>query len=449
MMRGCALLVAAVLGCMAGTDAPIVIELDRDAEVTRRFAIDRAREVTLVTRAPTVAEAWAEGAAIAGRPQAQLEAGGSEAWLAPQVIDGELVLTLEGNGPVTLTVHGRGEPAPGVDRARALAWFDAGILDDSTIVSFASVLAAIAEDGHGGALLHRWFSAFAAGPGAGRATFAQFLREIEATQGGDPTRWNLAALPMKLTGVHNRHDLAGGQACGELRVSIASSHPTFSPVHLIFLFAQPARADDVTPDGFVHCRGTARRWARLGALDRVAFATAARELIATSVTRESFLLAESLELSISPWQWRQWRFEADGRLTNPPLFQTVDVARVDAPGPLRDAFLAEVRANAGAIAARTWTVPAQFSSPVADVQPNARAPLVQLSADLDPSLALSIGMIGCPRCHTDDADFLHTGFDRRPSPFYDKELDARAARLDAITRGEWPPPPPFGPLQLP
>ena len=59
----------------------------------------------------------------------------------------------------------------------------------------------------------------------------------------------------------------------------------------------------------------------------------------------------------------------------------------------------------------------------------------------------ALGMIGCPRCHTDDADFVQTGIDRRPSPFYDRELDARAARLDELAGDGWPSPAPFGPLQ--
>jgi hypothetical protein len=344
-----------------------------------------------------------------------------------------------------MTVWTRGPHVPPVSRDRSLAWFDPAILDAD--VSFAKLLAAISVDGHGGAVLDRWFRAFASGPGAGRATFAQFLDEVTVAQGSDPTQWNLAALPFKVTGVHNRVDLAAGDHCGELRVSVASTHATFSPVHLIFLFRQLRLADDVTPDGAVHCRGTARRWARLSALDDARFRTAARELLATGLVRERFLMAESVELSLSPWQWRQWQFGA-GAVTNPTLFQTIDVARVNTPGPVREAFLAAVSANAEAIATRTWTVPAQFRSTVAEVQPNEQAPLVDVGT-LSPILPRALGMIGCPRCHTDDADFVQTGIDRKPSPFYDKELDARALRLDALGRGESPPAPSFGPLQSP
>jgi hypothetical protein len=212
---------------------------------------------------------------------------------------------------------------------------------------------------------------------------------------------------------------------------------------LIFLFEQAPRDDDVLPDGTVHCRGTARAWARLTALDAAAFRAEATAITSRVFVRERFLLAESVELSLSPWQWRQWVPSGSG-LANLPLFQTIDVARVNAPGPLRDAFVAAVNANASAIAARTWAVPAMFRTAVAEVQPNSKAPLPDAGS---PELSRALGMIGCPRCHTDDADFVQTGIDRKPSPFYNKELDARAARLDALGRGESPAPPPFGPLQ--
>ena len=436
----------ALAACGSASD-PVVIEIDTTSETTRSFEVDGARDVHVTSTGSFVLEAWVDNGTIADRPVEQLAAGASEQWFAPYVVDGGATLTIVGDGDVTLHVFGRGEPAPPATRERSLAWVDGALLDDPSTISFARVMAAISLDGHGGALLDRWFRAFAAGPGAGRASFAQFVDELVTTQGPDPAAWDLDTLPMKVTGIHNRHDLGRGRDCGELRISIASSHPTFSPVHFIFLFANPIHADDVTPDGAIHCRGSARRWARLATLDGTAFHTAARELIAETFTRESFLLAESVELSISPWQWRQWQPDGRDGLANPPLFQTVDVDRLNAAGELRDDFLAELRANAEAVAERTWAVPARFRSAVAEVQPNVKAALVELPADLDPTLARTIGMIGCPRCHTDNADFLQTGFDRKPSPFYDRELDARARRLDALNRGEWVGNVPFGPLQ--
>ncbi|MBA3454567.1 MAG: hypothetical protein H0T42_15870 [Deltaproteobacteria bacterium] len=184
----------------------------------------------------------------------------------------------------------------------------------------------------------------------------------------------------------------------------------------------------------------------------MAFAAEARRVIAEGVTRERFVLAESVELSLSPWQWRQWAPDGDGGLVNPRLFQTIDLARVGTPGPVRDAFLAEVSAEAEAIAARRWVVPEAFRAQVAEVQPNAQAALVDLGPLAGvlaqyPDLPRAIGMVGCPRCHTDDADFVHTGIDRKPSPFYDREIDARARRLDAVNAGDEPELARFGPLQ--
>ena len=447
-LRSILLLVAIALPACASNQTLVVdleaaLDPNLEGEVATRIELDGARDVRiLVGERPVVLEAWIEGAAFDD----------AAAWRAPRTVDGDIDLVVTGSGTRTLTVWARGTPPPPALRDRALAWFDPAVLDDPAAISLARVLAAISEDGHGGVLLDRWFRAFAAGPGAGRATFAQFLAEVTAAQGADPRAWDLARLPFRVTGVHNRVDLARGEDCGELRVSIASAHATFSPVHLIFLFRQDPAADDVTPDGVVHCRGAARRWARLGAFAPAAFAVEARRVLAEAVTRQRFVLAESVELSLSPWQWRQWAPDGNGGLVNPRLFQTIDVTRVNTPGPVRDAFLAEVTAEVDAIAARRWTVPEAFRAQVAEVQPNAKAALVDLAPLADalarhPELPRAIGMIGCPRCHTDDADFVQTGIDRRPSPFYDRELDARALRLDAVNAGEEPASPRFGPLQ--
>ena len=427
-MRWLAVLIVCACTSSPG-DGPLTIDLRGEPEIEVTGTFGGPATVSIINGAGNIVEAWVH-----------------DTWLAPHPVTGDFELEVAARGTVSITVWTRGPELAPVDRDRSLAWFDPAILDGD--ISFAKVMAAAASDGHGGVLLDRWFRAFAAGPGAGRATFASFLDEVAAAQGANPATWNLAALPFKVTGVHNRVDLATTDHCGELRVSVASTHPTFSPVHIIFLFRQPPRADDVTPDRVVHCRGTARMWSRLTALPPDAFHTAAQALLATAIAHDRFLLAESVELSISPWQWRQWAFGTNDTPSNLSLFQTIDVARVNAPGPVRDAFLAAVTANAPAIAARTWQVPATFRSAVAEVQPNEKAPLVDLgSLSVPADLPHALGMIGCPRCHTDDADFVQTGVDRTPSPFYDKELDARAARLDALGRGEQPVLPPFGPLQ--
>lgn len=444
----------AIGGCT--DDAPIVIDLAAAADAGGVAQITRtvagAREITIVTGdRELVVEAWLDGAALsqtADADAAREAAGASASWLVPRAVHGELVLTATGDGTHALTVWARGNAVPAARRERALAWFDPALLDDTTIISPARVLDTIARDGRGNVLLDRWFRAFAVGPGAGRATFQQFLDRIATTQGADPATWDLRALPFRVTGVHNRVDLARGDDCGELRVSIASTDATFSPLHLIVLFRQVQADDDVTPDGAIHCRGTARRWARLGALDGAQWTAAARAAIDAGLTRDRFLLAESVELSLSPWQWRQWVPDSNGGLANPRLFQTIDVARVNTAGTVREQFLLDVVANNAAIAARTWRVPDPYRATTAEVQPNAKATLVDLSPlAVDPALPQALGMIGCPRCHTDDADFVQTSVDRVPSPFYDKELTARGVRLDALTRGAWPGDAPFGPLQ--
>lgn len=426
-----AAVIPAVLAACASSSEPVVLEL---ADATRTFTVDGERELHITGTG--MAEAWIEGGTFVDEPAPQ--------WLVPQPIAGTRVLTIRGSGDATVQLWARGSEPPAATRARSTAWLDDALLDDTTMISFARVMAAISEDGHGGELLARWFATFTAGPGAGRAAFAQFIGEVEAQQGSDPRAWNLAQLPFKVTGVHNRQDLARGDDCGEARVSIASTHPAFSPVHLLFIFRQVPGSDDVTPDGNVHCRGTAARWSRLAALDAAAFASAARALLDETVTHDRFELAESVELTISPWQWRQWTPDGDGGLVNPALFQTIDVTRVNTAGATRDAFLAAVSANRDAIAARTWLVPGAFRSAVAEVQPNATATLPDTG---DAALDRALGEIGCPRCHTDDADFIQTSVDRKPSPFYDKELDARTLRIDALARGGWPAPATFGALQ--
>lgn len=431
MKRALLLLLAA-----CASDGPIDLSIG-DAPVRVTVDVDGSRWVRL--EASGLVEAWVDGGEIALADERAPQ------WLPPQARSD---FNITGDGEVTLTVWPRGAIAPPSVRSRSLAWLEPAVLDDPSIVSFARVMATISDDGHGGALLARWFRAFAAGPGAGRAAFAQFLDEIETQQGPDPAAWELAALPFRVTGVHDRFDLARGADCGELRVSIASTHPAFAPLHFLFLFRQLPADDDITPDGAIHCRGTALRWARLAAVDEAQWPATARALLDEALVRDRFVMAESVELTISPWQWRQWVPDGSGGLANPPLFQTVDVARVNAPGAVRDDFLAEVSANAGAIAAREWAIPSRFRSAAIDAQPNAKAALVDLSSLAVPAdLPRALGLVGCPRCHTDNADFIQTSVDRVPSPFYDRELDARAATLDALARGEWPAIPSFGPLQ--
>lgn len=436
---------ALVVAACASSREPIVIEIDDGAEVARTFDVDGEREVRIVPTHPMVGEVWLDDGELGGDGLVE-----NNRWFVPQPIDGERTFFVAANGEVTVTAWGRGAVPPAATRDRSATWFDAALLDDPTAVSFARVMA-VASGGQGGVLLERWFEAFAAGPGAGRATFAQFLDGVRADQGSDPHAWDLAKLPFKVTGVHNRIDLARSDmpgappsGCGELRVSIASTHPTLAPLHLLFIFRQRPQSDDVTPDGAVHCRGTARRWAALAGLSATEFATASRAWLDASLTRDNFALAESVELTISPWQWRQWFPDGAGGLTNLPLAQTIDVALLNTPGPTRDMFLADVAQHRDEILARAWAVPPLYRPRVAEVQPTEKAALVD---GIDGDVAEALGVIGCPRCHTENADFVQTSVARVPSPFYDKELDARTSRIDALAHGRAVAPAPFGPLQ--
>jgi hypothetical protein len=372
--------------------------------------------------------------------------------------DGTLVLALDGQAgqapaEARVTIHARGAPVPSVDRERALVWIEPAIVEDPSLVGLSRVLAAASDDGHGGVLLDRWFRRFATTAHSERAAPAQLMDELAAAL-GEPSSWDLDALPFAVTAVHNRHDLAaGGEGCGELRVSFASTHDIYAPMHLIFLFQQLPAADDLGPDGVLHCLGNARRWARLSTLSDAAFVSAAGAILDEGLTHERFLLAETVELTVSPWEWRQWVSVGVDELDNPPLFQTVATTALNQPGALRDDFLAWVADNADALDARRLVIPASYRAASAQVPPSAPREELDLSglqpsvADAYPELTRSIEIVGCPRCHTDAANFVHTTPQRTFSDFYDRELDARASRLDALNAGEVVDAPPFGPLQ--
>ena len=327
---------------------------------------------------------------------------------------------------------------PEIDRERSLVWIDPAIVDDPSLVGLGRVMAAIAPDGHGGVLLRDWFRAFSTTPHSERLGPALLIEELEQSFGADPGAWDLDALPFTVTAVHNRIDLGPRDGdCGELRVSLASTHPIYSPLHLIFLFEQPADGDA--------CRTTARRWAELSELDGAELVAAASAILGEGLVRERFLLAETVELTVSPWEWRQWTLgEAPA---NPPLFQTVDTPRLNQEGPLREQFLAFVRDNAEGLAAREVEIPAVYRAPSARVPPGVERERLDVTIDGYPDLAGEIEIVGCPACHTENAEFVHTTPQRTFSEFYDRELDARATWLAETAAGSGAGVPPFGPLQ--
>lgn len=349
---------------------------------------------------------------------------------------------------------------PKISHQRSLFWTQPEVVDDPSTVSFAKTLATIAHDGHGGRLLDAWFRRFSTTAHSERAMPAQLMDEVAAVQGADPSQWNLSALPFKVTGVHNRVDLAElspSGHCGELRVSFSCEHPTVQPLHVLFLFQQPLTAGD-TVSGRVTCEATARRWAELSRLEGAELFAAVKAELDERFTAENFLLAETVELTVSPWEWRQWFKVPDATgqlpwaLDNAPLFQTVDVDSLNAQGPLRDDFLTFVTANAAALDARTLLIPERFRRPSARVTqgvPRTPLSLTGISPTVTesfPQIRQNLELVGCPACHTADADFVQTRTDRKVSPFYEAELLAREAHLDKLARGAGPAVT-FGPLQ--
>jgi hypothetical protein len=371
-----------------------------------------------------------------------------------------LAVEVAGTRAADVTVWVRGAPPPAAVRERALVWLDPGLLDDRTVIGPAQVFAAASGTAHGGRLADAWLRRFATTAHSERIGPALLADDLATTLGPDPATWNMDQLPFTITGVHDRIDLAPREgACGQLRVSMASTHPLYAPFHVIALFRQPAADDDIAPDGTIHCAGTARRWAALSSLDPSAFRTTAAAWLRAGITAQNFVMLESVELTVSPWEWRQWTprtgpsAELPIVLDNPPMFQTVDTATLNQPGAARDTFLAWVAANADALAARQLLIPDTFRPPSARVAPGApRVPLDLTGVPSDvlashPELAAQVEIVGCPACHTTNADFVQTSRDRVVSPFYDHELDARAHRLDAVAAGDALPPPPFGPMQ--
>jgi hypothetical protein len=331
---------------------------------------------------------------------------------------------------------------PAIDRERSLVWIEPAVVDEPSIVGLGRIMAAISADGHGGLMLRDWLNEFAITAHSERLGPALLVEELEGELGADPASWDLDALPFAVTAVHNRIDL-GQRAgdCGELRVSLASTHPIYAPLHMIFLFRQP--------DDSAGCRDTAARWAALTGLDAADLAVEAAAILEVGITADRFLLAETVELTVSPWEWRQWQWsDPASPPVNPPLFQTADVDRLNQPGALRDDFLAFVDANSEALSIREIEIPARFRSRSARVPPGVERERLDLG-DRPAELAAAIEIVGCPACHTDDAEFVQTTPQRTFSDFYDRELDARADYLADLTAGIDPGAVPFGPLQAP
>ncbi len=344
---------------------------------------------------------------------------------------------------------------PAIVVERSLFWGnDAGVLDDAQVISFANLMALAAGTGNGGPLLAQWFHRFSTTAHSERALPAQFIDAVIAAQGSNPSQWDLSLLPFKVTGIHNRIDLADlrpGGHCGELRASASSSDVTLQPFHVLFLFQQPLGQGDVV-GGRVTCEATARRWASLSALDDpTTLDTALRAMFAQGFTSARFSMMETVEFTLAPWEWRQWVPAPDGGVENPPLFQQLDVDALNLNGALRDDFLTWVDANAAQLDQRRVLIPERFrAQSVRVTQGVARTPLSLAGSNAVvafPRLRQQLDLVGCAACHTADAEFVQTRSDRSVSPFYEKELRARAAHLAALASGTAPAPS-LGPLQV-
>jgi mono/diheme cytochrome c family protein len=151
--------------------------------------------------------------------------------------------------------------------------------------------------------------------------------------------------------------------------------------------------------------------------------------------------AELVVVTADPALWER---------ANPEMLAFVE--RVNAPGPLREAFLSFVQANAAALAGRWQEIPRAYRAPSIRIHQGVeRTPLSLAGLDpavsaAHPALRQAIERVGCAACHTADADFVHLRPGRGPSPFYVKELSARVDWLARAAQG-LAPQAPFGPLQ--
>ena len=349
---------------------------------------------------------------------------------------------------------------PAVDIHKSIFFNDDALLDDTSAVSLARLMATVAPDNHGGRLFAAWFRRFATTAHSERAIPAQWVNDISQAQGDDPSLWDMSTIPFKVTGIHNRIDLAdfrGGAHCGELRVSLSSTHPLYQPFHLLLVFRQPLLDGD--RDGkTLTCEATAKQWATLSALTGTAWDSARRALLAERLVRGNWVMIESVEFTIAPWEWRQWIPVPDASgalpfvLDNQPLFQAVAIDAINADESLREDFITFVNANAAALDQRQVLFPERFRLPSIHVtQGVVRTPLDISSArsavlKAHPQLRQNIEVTGCAVCHTADAEFIQTKSDRTISAFYEKELPARVSFLQNLAVGIHPQPP-YGPLQ--
>ena len=489
MRARCALLVAGIVGCSGAdpvdvtTDASVTdAGVGEDGTVTWTLGAPPTDGSALVSSIEVDAPARVVLEDLAAREQLvrleAIELAGSATVTAPWIVPTDVVpggflarsrrvagplspIAIDGEpgARVRLVLALRALP-PDADVAHSLTWTDPAVVDDPSIVGAARVLGAWSDDGHGGLLLDRFLRTFGVTAHSERPALVELADALAADFGADPAGWDLDALPLRVTAVHNRIDLRNDAHCGELRVSFTVTDPSFPFVHFLFLFAQ-GRADDVSELGIRHCEETAFTWAGLASVPAADFPGAARAILDASLVRARFLLAESLERTVGTWEWRQWSpiDNADPAtrdllphvLSNPRLFQTIDVAAVNAEGALRDDFLAWLRDNADGVASRRIAIPDRFAPLSARATEGVPRAALDLSG-ADPALAprieeleAALDRVGCPGCHARSPTFVQTSPDRVFSEFYTDELEARRAALDGFREASIAEPP-FGAL---
>jgi hypothetical protein len=349
---------------------------------------------------------------------------------------------------ITLTVRAR---PPEAVIGRSLAWTQPALLDDPDVVGLGRLLEVLAGD-EGGPFLDRFLRSFARTAHSERPALAQLADDLREDF-GEPAMWPLDELPFRVTGVHNRLDLRTDRHCGELRVSLAATLPELGPFHLLFIFEQPASPEDRAVTGTVHCEERAARWAQLAEATSDQLETEARAILDEMLQPERFVLVETLERTVGAWEWRQWAPE-DGdamSLVNPPLFQTLDVPRLNRDGPERRTMLRFIEANAEPIMEQRAHLPAELrprSAQAIEGIERASLDLSGLPGSLDATrIETQLDRMSCPGCHHRAPTFLQTSVDRQLSPFYERELEARREALNALWLVPPPPPSTLGALQ--
>lgn len=395
-------------------------------------------------------------------------------WISPRVYKrGSHVLkvTAKEDTHVDVLVHLQGEPAIPTDMSVAIE--RPVYTSQSWYSGIHGMMGLVADDGHGGRLLEHWLASMSQGDGA-RAGPGQLLAKLKQDHGDDAAKWVMSSLPFRGVIITNRIDLLDGVNCGELHFVVTSTAAGFEKLNFRFRFVQPPQGADVSKFGTLHCMRTARDWAAVGTQpnpdDPVDLADDRLTTVLTRVNFKSVQVSEAIGTD-GDWQFREWKRTANpdsGTLAVLPnvlapitLEQTVDVAKVNAAGTVRDQFLAYVSENAAALTSRRSVIPEAYRTQATHLQENAWTNHTNQKVDLtgvdaailaaNPTLRPSIEVVGCSGCHGASASAVHvrtTGPQTDPdkSAFLREELRLRKAFLTALQSGPVARPA-YGPMQ--